>query len=149
MCILKHHRKRRAKVTLANLLYIYSVITDFSLLYLIKAVEQIGYRGFACTRGADKRNFLTRLCIERNVIENRLFAVIAEVHVFKHNVALKLLIGYGVVAAVRMLPSPKTRMLLAFGQISVLVIFCVYELYIAVVLFRLSVDNVKYTLGTG
>ena len=60
MCILQHNAQRTAQIRFLYLVDIDTVVTDFAILYIIKAVNQIGNRRFARTRASYKGNFLPR-----------------------------------------------------------------------------------------
>ena len=81
MCILKNDTKRTAQVGFLYLIYIYSIIsyltildiiksvdidsiiTDFSILYIVETVYKVSYCSLSCTCSTYKSNFLTRGCI--------------------------------------------------------------------------------------
>lgn len=76
-----------------------SVIGDFTLVNIIEPVDKVGYRRFAGTGGADKRDLLSALCIEGNIIQNVHLAVIAEGYVVQLNHARKRNFSHGIVCS--------------------------------------------------
>ena len=66
--ILKHHGDIAAQVISGNIPDIHTVYGDLSFINVIKTVYQIGYCGFAGPCGAHKGNFLSRFCVQGNVL---------------------------------------------------------------------------------
>lgn len=76
-----------------------AVIGDFTLVNIIEPVDKVGYRRFAGTGGADKRDLLSALCIEGNIIQNVHLAVIAEGNIVQFNHARKRNFSHGIVCS--------------------------------------------------
>ena len=66
--ILQNHAECSAKVAFFDAANIDAVIGDFTLVNIIEPVDKVGYRRFAGTGGADKRDLLSALCIEGNIV---------------------------------------------------------------------------------
>ena len=77
--------------------------------------------------------------IKRYVVQNGLIRLVAEINVFKYDVAAKLGVGRGVVVFMVMLPRPDVGSLRNLRKRAVGSFGHVNESYIAVVLFRLLV----------
>ena len=68
MGVLKHHGDIAAQVISGNIPDIHTVYGDLSFINVIKTVYQIGYCGFAGPCGAHKGDFLSRFCVQGNVL---------------------------------------------------------------------------------
>ena len=64
-----------------------AVIVDLSVGNVIKAVDQVRDGGLARAGGSHKGQLLSRLCKERDIMENRLSLLIGKVHMVKAHVA--------------------------------------------------------------
>ena len=78
-------------------------------------------------------------------MKNYLAVVISEVNTVKYDLALHFLVVNSAVSLMTMLPSPYACTLFAFFKLTVQVIFCINELNIALVCFRLLVEEVKHS----
>ena len=115
ICILQHHADGAAQVRLFDFVDVDAVIADFAVRNVVKTVQKVGDGGFTRARSAYKSHLLPRLCKKRYIVEHRLVLDIAEVHVFKTNVARKLRVAYRAVTQ-GLLPCPKPRALVAFRK---------------------------------
>ena len=52
-----------AQISFFDLVDVDTVISDLTVLDIVKTVDQVGDRGLSCTGGTDKGDFLTRRCI--------------------------------------------------------------------------------------
>ena len=78
-------------------------------------------------------------------MKNYLAVVISEVNTVKYDLALHFLVVNSAVSLMTMLPSPYACTLFALFKLTVQVIFCINELNIALVCFRLLVEEVKHS----
>ena len=163
--ILKNDSQRMTKICLLDLIDVDIVITDLTVCNIIEAVDQVRDRRFTGTGRTDKCDLLTRLCIERHIIEDLLFAIIAEVNIEETYITADFFIGQRSIS-VRMLPRPDIRcgsirlfsamrtlerqrfLLRNFCQ-SIAVFLAVNESNISVVRFRLFIHKLEDTGGTG
>ena len=108
MCIRdRHHTQRAPQVRLLDFININSIVADLAVGNIIKPVDQIGDRGFACAGGAYKGDLLSRLSPETDIVQNDFVFGVAEVHIIKDNAALLLRVGYCSIGFMRMLPGPQ------------------------------------------
>ena len=70
MGILQDDSQGAAKVRLPDFIDIYTVITDFSVLDVIKAVNKVRDGRFSCARAADKGDLLPRRSKELDVVQD-------------------------------------------------------------------------------
>ncbi len=94
------------QIIFADFIDIYAVIADFTVLNIVKTVDQVGDRCLAGAGASDERDFLSRCRIEIHVVQNRFFRHIAEIHIVKHDVPAKLHIVHAAVCPVGMFPRP-------------------------------------------
>ena len=144
--ILQNNAKGAAEIRLFNLGDIDAVIADLTILNIIKAVDQIGDCGFARAGGADKRDLLTRLSIQLDIVQHHFIVRIAEIHTVQHDGALQFLVGYGAVRLMRMFPCPNAGSVVCLCNRAVLMLHGVYHFNIAVIFFRLLVKQGEHTL---
>ena len=85
MRILQNHRDIFPQLLPVHPADIDAVHRDRAALYIIKTVDQIRDRRFSGSRRADKGDLLSRLRIERNILQNHLPRLIAERHMVKHH----------------------------------------------------------------
>ena len=76
--ILQHNSQRMPQICLFDLVDVDIVIADFSILNVIKTVDQVGNRRLTRASGAHKGQLLPRLCIERNVFEYHFIVGVAK-----------------------------------------------------------------------
>ena len=88
MRVLQHHGDILAQHIALDVAHIHAVDGDAARIDVVEAVEQVGDRGLARAGRADEGDFLPRLCIERNVPQNRLARDIAEGHIVELDIAL-------------------------------------------------------------
>ena len=144
--VLQDHAQRPAQIGLFDLVDIDAVVTYLAVVYVIEAIDEVGYRGLARARRAHERHFLPGFGIERDVFEYELFGRIAEVHMLDVYVAFELFEGGRIRGFVIVFPSPKSRARAAFGELAVFVVFGAHERDIAVVLLGLFVYQGEYAL---
>ncbi len=149
MRILQHDPQGTAQVILFDLVDINAVIADFSVLNIIKAVDQIGDRCFTRTGAADKGDLLSRRCEHLNIVEHDLVIGITEIHIVKNNITGEFRIGDGAIRLVGMFPCPHTGPFPAFLYISGCVFLCADKSYVAFIHFRRLIHQFKDTVGAG
>ena len=147
--ILQNDTERSAEVRLFDLIYVDRIIADLTVLNIIEAIDQVGDSRLAGTGGSDKCNFLSRLRIKLDIVEDHLIVVITEIHAVHDDVSLLKLIGRGAFRFVEMLPRPSSRMLLRLGDVSVLIDDRVHQHDIALIILRLLIEKSEDTIRAG
>ena len=140
MRILQNDSKRMSQIIFFNFVNINAIITDLSVLNIIKSVNQICNRRLSCTSRADKRNFLTRRCVQIHIMKHDFFRYIAKIYIIKNNISGQLCIRNRTFLLMRMLPCPKpgTRTSRRLCNLSIF-FFCIYKRYISFVCFCLFI----------
>ena len=138
--VLKDDAQTVPQVGLLDLVDVDAVVADLAVGDVVEAVDQVRDRRLARAGGADERQLLAGLGVQRDVVQHGLFRRIAEVHVEEPHVAHQLGIGGGAVV-VRVLPRPDLRALLALGQAAVRGFLGVDERDVAFVRFGLLVQQ--------
>ena len=146
--ILKHNAQGVTQIRLLDLVDVDVVVPDLAVGHIVEPVDQVGDGGLAGAGGSDEGDLLTRLRIQRQVMEHHVVRRVSEGHVVEAHVAFQLLIGDGAVRLMRMLPRPQAGALFALGDISVRVLLRVDQFDIAVVYLRLFIHHVEDTLRT-
>ena len=82
-------------------------------------------------------------------MKDRFVLVVTESYIFKSYIAFQFSIRYRTICGMWMFPRPHAGPLFAFCDISVGIFFRVDKSYIAFVILRLLIDQVKNTLCTG
>ena len=59
-----------------------AIKADLAVIDIVETIDQVSDGRLACARCTNKRNLLSRLCPQRDVVKNRLFPVVGEVDVF-------------------------------------------------------------------
>ena len=143
MGILQHDAQRTAQIRFFDLVDIDSVIADFSVLYIIKTVDQVGDRRFSCAGGANECQLLSGLRIQRYVMQNHLIVRIAKGQIEEPHVSLQLRIGNASVRLMRVPPGPQPRSFLTFRDVAVRILLRIHQGYIAVIHFRLLIHQAE------
>ena len=138
MCILQHDAQRTTQICLFDFIDIDAVIADFSVLNIIKPVDQIRNCRFSGACRAYERNLLPRLREHFDIVQDNLLVRVAKVHIIEHHTALKTLIGCRVAVFVIMLPSPHSSVLLCLPERTI-DFLCIDQHNIAIVCLRLFV----------
>ena len=81
-------------------------------------------------------------------MKNCFILVITKGHIFESHITLKLSIRYRTICRMRMLPCPHTGSFSALCNISIAILFCIDKSYIAIIVFRLLIDQIEDTLCT-
>ena len=131
--ILKHHAERTPEVTLFDAAHIYAVIGYLARVHIVETIDKIGDSGLARAGRTDKGDLLPALCIERYIMKHGLFAVVAEIHIMKLNLADERNIGEASVCARY---APELFSVLTFD-----------EDYIAIVELGFNIHELEYPLG--
>ena len=148
MRILQYDPEGTAQVRLLDLVHIDAVISDLSVLNIIKTIDQIHDRGFTGARCTDKRNLLSGLRIQLDIMQDDLVVTVAEVNLIKYDISLQLHIGRRIRILVIMLPCPDAGPFLTFMQRPVRILFRIDKLHITVVHLGLLVHQLKETVCT-
>ena len=72
--ILQNDTERSAEVRLFDLIDVDRIIADLTVLNIIKSIDQIGDGRLAGTGGSDKCNFLSRLRVKLDIVEDHLIS---------------------------------------------------------------------------
>ena len=142
--VLQDNAQRAAQVVFLDEPHIHAVVGDGPARHLIKAVDEVGNRGLARARGADKGNFLPRLGVEREVLQNHPVRRIAKADVVEPHVAVQRLERD--VGAAAVTPGPAARAPGALGQRTVVVFPHADQLHRALVDLRLFLHDREDTL---
>ena len=84
---------------------------------------------------------MPRLRVQRDIMQNRFFGHISEIHIEHAHVAAKRRIGHGAVRRVRMLPSPHAGAFGGFPDIAVFIISGIDERDVTLVRLRYLVHQ--------
>ena len=141
MGVLQHDAQRTAQVVLADVLHVDAVKCDLAGRDVVKAVDEVGDRRFACAGRADKGDFLPGLGVEADAVQNRAALVVAEADVAEAHVAAQRL-----QRAVRLLPGPAAGLFAAGGQHAVLFAH-IDQADLAFVRFRVQAHGLEDALG--
>ena len=137
MRILQYDSKRMPQIVFFDFVDINAVITDFTILYIIKTIDQIGNRCLSGAGRADKRDLLSRRRVQVHIMKHNFFRHVSKVHIIEHNVSGQLGIGNRPFLLVRMFPGPKsgTHTSRRLHNLSVF-FFCIYKRYVTFVCFQ-------------
>ena len=131
-----------------NMGHINAVILNGALLDIIEAVDEVGDGGFACAGGTDEGDLLARTAIQVDIMQDDLAQIIAKVYILKDNISLQFTVVCAAIG-VHTLPGPQVGALLGFGHRIIRQAFGVDQHDLALVHFRLFVQQVKDTLAAG
>ena len=163
--VLKNDAQRVTQIALLDLVDVDIVVADLTVGDIVEAVDQVRDRGLTCTGRTNESDLLTRLCVQRDIVEDLFLAVVAEVDIEETNVALNFGISQCAVL-MRMLPSPyvggslervfsvmrtlerKCFFFRYFGE-TVAFLLAVNERNVSVVFLRLFVEEFEDTVRTG
>ena len=81
MGILEYHAQGTAEVSFLNLIDIDAVIADLSVCDIVEPVDQVGNGGLAGSRGPYKGDLLARLREKRDIVQDDLVLIVAEIHI--------------------------------------------------------------------
>ena len=90
MGILQHHCDVLPQPVARIVLDILPVDGDLAFFDIVEPVQQVCNRGLSRAGGADKGNLLSRMCVERNILQYDLLRHIAEGHMLHHHVPADL-----------------------------------------------------------
>ena len=144
MAVLKYHTQGTAQILLLNLIDVDTVVTDLSVLNIVKPVNQVGNGRFSGSGSAYKGHLLSGLRVELNVVKYGFFRCIAEVYPVHNYVALQLRVCDGTVM-MGMLPGPDTGTLRHLHQL-VTLIAGIDQGHITAVLLRGLIHQVEDSL---
>ena len=142
--VLQDDAQRAAQIVLFDLVDVDAVIANLAVGDVVEAVNQVCDRGLARTGRADKGQFLTGLCKERDVVQDGLVGGVGKVHVEEAHVTGELGVGERTVL-VGVLPRPNARALGGLDELAVLVILGIDQRDIAFVLLGLLIHERKDT----
>ena len=96
-----------AQIRLFDLPDIDAIITDGSIRYIIKTIDQIGNGSLSGTSRTYKSYLLARFCIQCNIMKNCLTRIITKIYIFKTHITCQPGISNRSIA-VGMFPCPDT-----------------------------------------
>ena len=122
------------EIRLLYLLNVYTVVSDGSVLYLIKSVDKVSNGGLTCTGSANESHLLARAGKDIDTMKHRMISVIGEVNVLKDHISLKLSVLSSTVI-LNTLPCPG---LCTLGRLCYLTIhfLCMNQCNSSIILFR-------------
>ena len=126
-----------------------AVIPDLAIRNIIETVDQVRNGCLTGTGCSYKRNFLSRLRIERYIIQHLLLRRISKIHMLQLNITLQHGIGRRTIRLVEMLPGPEIGLLLCLNKGAVLSFFASDKRHISVILFGFLINQFKHTAGPG
>ena len=103
--VLQHDAHAAAQICFLDFVDIDPIIPDLAVGDIVKPVDEVGDGGFTRPGGADKRDLLARLGIERDAMQDGFLRCIAEIHVIQPYIPCQAGVGDRAVA-VGMLPGP-------------------------------------------
>ena len=91
MSILKNHSQRTAKVVFFYLIQRNPIVQNPSVFCrnIIKAGKQVYHRCLSASGRTDKCNFLTRFCVNADIMKNSFILPVAKRNVIKNNFAVQ------------------------------------------------------------
>lgn len=119
--ILKNDAEGAAQIALADFFDVDAIVEDGAVVDVVKPIDQIGDGGFSRSGRANEGNFLSRLGIEGDVVENLLGWCVAKIDVLETNIAAQATILGA--AILHTLPGPDAGVALALCEGTVC-IFC-------------------------
>lgn len=119
--ILKYDAEGATQIFLADFFDVDAIVEDGAVVDVVKPIDQIGDGGFACPGGADESDFLSRLGVEGDVVEDLLGWCVAEINVLESNIAAQATVLSD--AILHTLPGPDAGVVIALGEGTVCV-FC-------------------------
>ena len=140
MGILQNHSKGMSQVTFFNLVDINAVITNLSILNIIKSIDQIGNGGLSGSGGTDKGNLLSRRRKHFDVVKYHFLIIISEINTQEFHVSLKFRVSRGVIYLMVMLPCPCAGMMIGFINVSFFVKSSIDQSHISVIHFRFFIQ---------
>ena len=106
VCILKNDTEGMAQVIFFDLCDIDAIITDLSILDIVETVDQVGDRCLSGSGRTYECKFLTRFCIEADVVEDGFVLIVAKSYIFETYITFQLCVRYRTVCGMRMFPCP-------------------------------------------
>ncbi len=143
MGILKNHTQRPAQIRLFDLVDVDAVVTDFSILNIVKPVDQVGDRRLPRAGGAHESHLFSRIGIHLDIVQHDFIIRIPKIHAVQHHVSLQLLVGNGSFCLMGMLPCPDPGPLFCFFQSAVRLLGHVNQCHITIVHFFRLIQQIK------
>ena len=149
MSILQNDAQGPSQVSLFDLIDIDIIIPDLTVRHIVETVDQVRDRRLSCSRRSHECQLLSRLRIERQVMQHHMVRCIAECHVIEANITFQLLISDRSVRLMRMLPCPKAGALLTLCQAAIFLPLRIDQGDISIVNLRLFIHHPENTLCSG
>ena len=135
------------QICLFDLVDVDTVIADSAVVDVVEPVDQIGNGGFPGASGTDECDLLSRLCIQRNIVQYSLFRCVPEVDVIKADIALQFGICDSAVM-MGMFPCPDIGAFVCFADAAIGIFSGVNQCHISFIRFRLFVKERQNTVRT-
>ena len=149
MCILQNDSQGMAQIIFFDLCNVDSIVTNLTFLNIVETIDQVGDRCLSCTGRTYKCKFLTRFCIQADVMKDGLILIISKGHVFKTYIPFQFCIGYGTICGMWMFPCPHAGSFFAFCNVAVLIFSCIDKRHISFILFWFFINQIKDTFCSG
>ena len=149
MGVLQHHAKAAAQITFADLAHINAVIGDGAGVDIIKAVDEVGNRGFARAGGTDKGDLLPRFGVQRNIMQGGLARNVTKADIPEPYIPAQGNERGGGVGTVAPGPQAGAAAAGAGNKGAVRRLFHTNDLDGTLIGFRLFVKHIENALGTG
>lgn len=112
--ILKNDAEGATQIVLADFFDVDAIVEDGAVVDVVKPIDQIGDGGFACPGGADESDFLSRLGVEGDVVEDLLGWCVAKIDVLETNIAAQATVLSA--AILHTLPGPDAGVVIALCE---------------------------------
>ena len=86
-----------AQIIFFDLCNVDSIVADLTFLNIVETIDQVGDRCLSCTGRTYKCKFLSRFCIQTDVMENCLVLIVSESYIFETYITFQFCIGYGAI----------------------------------------------------
>ena len=148
MGILKNDTKTSSQICFLYLVDVDAVITDFSVLNIIKTVNQVGDSCLSCTGTSDEGKLLSRSCKHLDIMQYNLFIRITEVNTLKFYIAFQLhkfqLAGF----LIDSLPCPFFGTFFTFHKFSLCIFLHIDQCNRSLVGLRLFIEQIEDSFRT-
>ena len=147
MGILKYDSHRTTQIRFADIVNINSVICDFSVLYVIEAVDQIGNCCLSCPCRAYKCKLLPCVSEHFHIMQYNLIIGIPKIYIVEYYVTFQLYIGC-ISVFIQLFPRPASGSCCTFYKCTVL-FFDIYQSNGTFVYLRLFVKQTENSFCSG
>lgn len=145
--ILKNDAKGAAQIVLADFFDVDAIVEDGAVVDVVKPIDEVGDGGFSRSGRANEGNFLSRLGVEGDVVEDLLGWCVTKIDVLETNIAAQATVLSA--AILHTLPGPDAGVALALCEGTVCVFCDIDKDDAAVVNLVGFIHERKNTRGTG